>query len=82
MEETELLRVYITSMVVTATGTLVLKCSLLKKSVACNSKIKRLYKISIKKTMINDLKDISLSKKHCVLPVPGLRYREKVEKWR
>ena len=34
LEDTELLRVYITSMVVTATGTLVLKCSLLKNSVA------------------------------------------------
>ena len=39
LEETELFRVYITSMVVTATGTLVLKCSLLKKRVTCKYKV-------------------------------------------
>ena len=41
LEETELLRVYITSMVVTATGTLVLKCSLLKKRVTYKYKLDR-----------------------------------------
>ena len=54
LEDTELLRVYITSMVVTATGTLVLKCSLLKNRVtykyqvvfiAIENKMSKLYSL-------------------------------------